>query len=215
MERDNVRYKVSRKSKTGKINRKMVYLAATVTAIGVVGVSSHFISNDNKYSFNDKYSNYSAQLEEMMKVDMDTNLEDQLNTLQESRILIDSIKHDDSIVSRGDNFKKLIEQKGTLESTSLTILKMNIAHKYGVNASDITTSFDNNDGTWSAFIDGYGTVYITGDNFDLVNSIAEIQGYDKDELFKEDNYKKYVNSCDRLIKDAGEVAVDMSPKIAK
>ena len=215
MERDNVRYKVSRKSKTGRINKKMIYLAATVTAIGVVGVSSHFISNDNKYSFNDKYSNYSAQLEEMMEVDMDTNLEDQLNTLQESRILIDSIKNDDSIVSRGDNFKKLIEQKGTLESTSLTILKMNIAHKYGVNASDITTSFDNNDGTWSAFIDGYGTVSITGDNFDLVNSIAEIQGYDKDELLKEDNYKKFVNSCDRLIKDAGEVAVDMSPKIAK
>lgn len=215
MERDNVRYKVSRKSKTGRINKKMIYLAATVTAIGVVGVSSHFISKDNKYSFNDKYSNYSAQLEEMMEVDMNTNLEDQLNTLQESRILIDSIKNDDSIVSRGDNFKKLIEQKGTLESTSLTILKMNIAHKYGVDASDITTSFDNNDGTWSAFIDGYGTVSITGDNFDLVNSIAEIQGYDKDELLKEDNYKKYVNSCDRLIKDAGEVAVDMSPKIAK
>lgn len=215
MERDNVRYKVSRKSKTGRINKKMIYLAATVTAIGVVGVSSHFISNDNKYSFNDKYSNYSAQLEEMMEVDMDTNLEDQLNTLQESRILIDSIKNDDSIVSRGDNFKKLIEQRGTLESTGLTILKMNIAHKYGVNASDITTSFDNNDGTWSAFIDGYGTVSITGDNFDLVNSIAEIQGYDKDELLKEDNYKKFVNSCDRLIKDAGEVAVDMSPKIAK
>lgn len=215
MERDNVRYKVSRKSKTGRINKKMIYLAATVTAIGVVGVSSYFISKDNKYSFNDKYSNYSAQLEEMMEVDMNTNLEDQLNTLQESRILIDSIKNDDSIVSRGDNFKKLIEQKGTLESTSLTILKMNIAHKYGVNASDITTSFDNNDGTWSAFIDDYGTVSITGDNFDLVNSIAEIQGYDKDELLKEDNYKKYVNSCDKLIKDAGEVAVDMSPKIAK
>ena len=146
---------------------------------------------------------------------MNTNLEDQLNTLQESRILIDSIKNDDSIVSRGANFKKLIEQRGTLESTGLTILKMNIAHKYGVNASDITTSFDNNDGTWSAFIDDYGTVSITGDNFDLVNSIAEIQGYDKDELLKEDNYKKFVNSCDRLIKDAGEVAVDMSPKIAK
>ena len=57
MERDNVRYKVSRKSKTGRINKKMIYLAATVTAIGVVGVSSHFISKDNKYSFNDKYSN--------------------------------------------------------------------------------------------------------------------------------------------------------------
>ena len=215
MERDNVRYKVSRKSKTGRINKKMVYLAATVTAIGVVGVSSHFISNDNKYSFNDKYSNYSAQLEEMMEVDMNTNLEDQLNTLQESRILIDSIKHDDSIVSRGDNFKKLIDQKDTLEYTGLTILKMNIAHEYGVNASDITTSFDNNDGTWRAFIDGYGAVSITGDNFHLVNSIAEIQGYDKDELLKKDNYKEYVNSCNRLIKNAGKVAVDMSPKIAK
>ena len=109
----------------------------------------------------------------------------------------------------------MIDQKGTLESTGLTILKMNIANKYGVNLSDITTSFDKNDGNWIAFIDGYGAVSITGDNFDLVNSIAEIQGYDKDELLKEDNYKKYVNSCDKLIKDAGEVAVDMSPKIAK
>lgn len=214
MEREDVRYSCGRKSKTGRINKKRVALAATtVTTIGIISVASIFNKiNSEKYEYNKDYQTYAQQVEDIMDVDIEEDLEAELNKLQDIRILINDYETNEGLIDRAEVYKKIIENKDVIEKVSKNVVKMNLAEKYGGDASDIVIKFDNNDGTWFAVSETFGTKTIPFDVSLFVNSIAEFQGYDSESLEKEKDPEKFIELCKDIIKDTGEFVGDMSPK---
>lgn len=206
-------YKVTRKSKTGRINKKRVAAVATIATLGVIGICSIFHKGKD-FSYDSNYPSYSAQIEDMMEVDIDEGLENTLNEVQEIRMLIDEYKNDESLLGKADLYGKLIESKGKLTSAGLKVSKEYLSREHGGSPDDWKINYDADSpiSRWEAS-NGERTEHLYNSNIvSLLDALGDVQGYSSERLKDAEKTDKFVNSCDELVEEMGTMVATLSQK---
>lgn len=205
-------YKINRESKTGVMNRNRIIGGVVLTlAIGSIVVSSIFSKVKNEvYGFDKNFNNYSSQLEVMLDVDITNENASLLDKFQTYRGHIEDYNSGMGELVENTALKGLIDGKKDIINTGLDIAKTFIANENGGVKDEWTIHHENSDGTWLASREGSGSVTLDGDVYNLVSSIGTLQDYEKMAVIPDAD--KFVDSCDKLIQNAGKVTVDMSKK---
>lgn len=195
----------------------VVCVCATLFVNTIVDSVSGYI-DDQKYAYDSDYDSYSEQIEDIISVDLETSLEDDLNSLQNMRELIDEYERNESLIIKADALSALENQKDLIEKTSLNIAKKWCANEWGGNSSDykIIPEGSNLPG-WVVTNSQTGTHELPhGQIYDLLDSIGNLQGYGS-EMIEEtpESSNKFVSTCNAVIRCSGKVAADISEAKSK
>lgn len=216
--------KVSRKSITGRINKASLMqdalIAVGVGAIAILGVSFYqYNQNDremSKYEYSSNYESYSEQIESVLNVDLSSNLEENLNSMEGMRKAVDDYNSDNALISKADALKVLIDGKNDFETSALGIAKNWCANEWGGSADDYRIVLEDSAApVWLAVKNNDGNHELGGDVKDLVEYIGQLQDYNKEMLDSLVNPEDFVNMCDRIACMSGKVATKLSKSNTK
>lgn len=215
--------KLVRNSKTGRIVTLPVVATMVALSIGVGCIAYVAVNNictcmkKEKYSYDVSYDSYSDQIEDIIGVDLDTSLEENLNSLQMLREVIDGYQNSDSLITKADALTMLENQRGVLEEVSLGIAKKWCANEWGGAASDYKILLEGSTlPGWVVTNPQTGTHELpNGQINDFLDYISKLQGYSNDTIEKSDSSDKFVSLCDNIVKYSGMVAADLSESKSK
>lgn len=218
---DTQNYKLTRESKVGKTKERIVLAGITITllsgAVIFIGSELHKNFERKNYQYNSSYESYSEQIEDMMGVDLDTNLEDNLNSMKVMREAIEDYQSDSALISQADSLKVLIDSKNDFEKAALNIAKNWCANEWGGKAEDYRiVREDSKHPDWIAVNENGGNHELSGDIRDLAQSIGSLQGYSEEALNNFDvDPDKFVDTCDQVSKISGVVATSIAESKSK
>ncbi len=217
----NAEYSLTRKSKTGSIAKKAFLVAGVTVFLGIgTAVMYNSIQKDRieeaAYSYDESYETYSEQIEKMLDVDLDSSLEDNLNSMKVMRETIDDYQNDSALISKADSLKVLIDGKNNFVITALDIAKSWCANEWGGNAENYRIVPENSGApTWLAVNSEGGNHELHGDIGDLAESIGNLQGYNREMLKNIEDPSEFVDTCDKVAKMSGVVATSIAESKSK
>lgn len=219
---DMKKYKLIKESKVGRMDKFSVIVGiaslATLLGIGhivVTGIGDYFTKE--QYNYDSSYDSYSEQIESMMNIDLDSSLEEKLNSLQMLREVIDHYQNSDSLITKANTLTMLANHKDVLETVSLEIAKRWCANEWGGNASDYKILPEGSTlPGWVVTNPQTGTHELPhGQLHDFLDDIGKLQGYSSEQIDKVDVSDNFVSLCDNVVRSSGMIATDLSSSKSK
>ncbi len=215
------KYKINRKFNSGRIVAISLATAATITALGLGTIKIQSLIEEKSIveamAYTSSYDSFSDQIENMLGIDLDSSLEEDLNSMRVTRETIDDYFNDNSLISKADALKILVDNKNDFEKSALHIAKSWCSNEYGGDTNDWKISLeDSQHPIWVATNNSSGTHTLTDDNVcELLFAIGNSQSMENADLVKSENPDKFVSICDKIAKYSGVVASDIAQNKTK
>lgn len=212
------KYQIVRKAETGEIyNRQITAVAtATLVTVGVVSLCAIFSKgNSQNYRYNINNSlPYAEQLENMLDINLDSDLEESVNKLQNISILIDEYQNNEGFLVRSHACESLAQNYSEIENTSLEVLKKVIAGEHGGVASEYQIGYEKSDNSWIASNHAVGAITLTGEERSLAEAIGQFQNYQSVDFENLDirGISQYVQACSQVLDNSISLVTSKSEK---
>ncbi len=208
---DGYNLKNGNKYSNKRIRRKRLFVGtATVLAAGVVFITSGTIKRSQKVVTDNSYienafasSNGDAldSLEKVLGVKYDSEYKEDVNSIGSA---LKFVKEYESAEEKQDKVRaalSLSDVSDDVEEKALSVLKSKIADEHGVNFEDVTIRVNAEDGNF-AVIKGQGSIKLKGEEFNLSDDIANLQGFNTLDLSSSNSAKNYVAAVKNVCLDS-------------
>ena len=137
----------------------------------------------------------------MLGVKYDSEYKEDVNSIGSA---LKFVKEYESAEEKQDKVRaalSLSDVSDDVEEKALSVLKSRIADEHGVNFEDVTIRVNAEDGNF-AVIKGQGSIKLKGEEYNLSDDIANLQGFDTLDLSSSNSAKNYVAAVKNVCLDS-------------